>query len=129
MAHDRRGTTVNDARKAIHAALTLIMAWLAIRLALPDNMFAAQPAFVAMARLASENTWAMLFWFAGTAGLVGLFTPSAPIRLVSVLILATGHGVFAWCLIVGGVGTGVGTYTIIAGLGYYLAWRRVREGV
>ena len=119
-----------DARVAIHAALTAVMAWLAVVLALPGDTFGSSPAFSRMAALANEDHWAMAFWLAASVGLVGLLTPSRGMRLGSALVLATMHGVVAGCLALGyPASTGTGTYATLAALGYYLAWRRTDEGL
>ncbi len=121
---------VSDARVAIHLALTAIMAWLAIVLILPGDTFFGNRSFTLMARMASEDHWAMVFWVTASVGLTGLTTRSAILRLTSVLALATMHGVFALLLFCANpVSSGTGTYMIVAGLGYYLSWRRSREGV
>lgn len=120
---------VFDARVAIHAGLTTIMAWLAIRLAMPDDTFATTPSFAIMARLATENVWAMWFWFVASVGLVGLTTRHASVRLISIGIVSTAHGLFAGCLLMAGPNTGAGTYAIIACMGYYLLFRRVYAGL
>lgn len=72
----------------------------------------------------------MAFWLAATLGLIGLMTPHRGMRLGSVLVLATMHGVVAGCLVLGNPATtGTGTYAVLACLGYYLAWRRTDEGL
>ncbi len=121
---------LNDARVAIHAALTAVMAWLAIVLIIPGDTFASSPTFSLMADLAGEERWAMAFWGAASIGLAGITASSRVFRLVSVLVVATMHGIVAIFFVLGNpVTTGTGTYAIMAGLGYYLAWRRTREGV
>ena len=121
---------LRDARLAIHAALTAVMAWLAVILALPNDTFGTSPSFARMAAMATEDHWAMAFWLAATIGVMGLATPSRLGRLLSVLVLATMHGVVAGCFLMAHVATtGTGTYAILAALGYYLAWRRTHEGL
>ena len=119
-----------DARLAIHVALTLVLAWLAIELAIPGDTFGESPGYAVMARLGSEDHWAMVLWAGASVGLVGVGTQRRVVRLGSVLVLASMLGVVAWCFASAPVlTTAAGTYAVIAGLGYYLAWRRVREGV
>lgn len=119
-----------DARLAIHAALTAVMAWLAVILVLPGDTFGTSKSFTRMAALGTEPVWALVFWLAACLGLVGLLTPSRGTRLASVLVLATMHGVVAGCFALSNPATtGTGTYTVLAALGYYLAWRRTDEGV
>jgi hypothetical protein len=118
-----------DARNGIHAGLTAILAWLAFRLWLPDDLFATSSNFAYMARVASEDTWAVCLWAAANIGAIGLVSGNRVLKLISVLIVATTHGIFAGCLLMGGTGTGTGTYAIIAAMGYYLAYRRARAGI
>ena len=119
---------MTDARNAIHAALTAVMAWLSFVLNLPGDTFAS-PAFAQFARLATEQQWAYIFMATACGGLVGLVSDRAWVRLASVFLLATVHGLVAYCFYLAPpsgtwIGTGTGTYAIIAGLGYYLAYRR-----
>jgi hypothetical protein len=118
-----------DARNGIHAGLTAILAWLAIRLWLPDDVFSRSASFAYMARLASEDTWAMFLWAVANVGLIGLFSRNRVLKLISVLAVATAHGVFAGCLLMSDGSTGSGTYAIIACMGYYLAYRMTRAGI
>ena len=121
--------TWRDARLAIHFALTLIMAGFGLVLAFPTEKFST-PAFAVFARMGSENGWAMALWLIACVGFVGMMTSSKTVRLISVLLLASGHGVLGICFAVAPqFGTGAITYVVIAGLGYYLAWRRTVEGV
>ncbi len=121
---------MRDGLFAVHVALTAVMAWLAVALAAPNDTFGSSAAYRAMARLGSETGWAMAFWAAACLGVAGLCTPSRWLRLLSVLALATMNGLVALCFATGNpTGTGAGTYAVLAGLGYYLAWRRSDEGV
>ncbi len=79
--------------------------------------------------MASENIWAMWFWGVATVGFAGLVTDRAVVRLISALTIATAHGTFAGCLMLGSISPGSGTYAIIAALGYYLAFRRAHAGL
>lgn len=118
-----------DARNGIHAGLTAILAWIAFRLAMPDDTFATTSSFAYMARLAPENTWALLFWAVANLGIIGLATTNKVIRLASVLVVATAHGVLAGCLLMSDGSIWSGTFGIIACMGYYLAYRRARAGI
>ena len=119
-----------DARAAIHLTLTVVMGWLAIVLALPGDTFGTALSFRLMASLASEDVWAMLLWFIACIGVIGIFTPTRLVRLVSVLVLATMHGVLAGLLAVSNpLAWGSAFCAGFAGLGYYLAWRRAVEGL
>ena len=119
-----------DARLAIHLALTIIVAGFGSVLALPTNTFGVSSSFNFMASLASENVWAVVLWIASTIGFVGMVTHSKAMRFISVLVLATAHGILGISFALAPqFGTGAITYTVIAGLGYYLAWRRTIEGV
>ena len=71
-----------------------------------------------------------VIWMVASVGAAGLLTASRPMRLVSVLVLATAHGVVALSFVLGNPATtGTGTYAVLAGLGYYLGWRRTDDGV
>ena len=112
---------------AVHAALCAVMAWLALALSAPGGTFDAAP-YRMMAALGSEHAWAMAFCAAASAGLAGLATPSRPLRLACVVLLATMHGVVALCFALSDPSaTGAGTYAVLAGLGYHLAWRHSDE--
>jgi len=122
-------SALRDARLALHAALTMIMAWLAVLLALPSDTFGTSQSYAVMERIAPEPVWAMSFWMVASVGVCGLFTIHRVLRLVSVLVLATAHGVLALSLVLANPATtGTGTYTVLAALGYYLAWRRTDDG-
>lgn len=119
-----------DARLAIHAALTVGIGWLAVILALPGDTFATGRGWTRFGEMGSENTWAVVFWFVASVGFVGLAASSPMLRLFSVLTLSTAYGCVALLMLWGApYGSGSGTYTVLAGLGYYLAWRRTHESV
>lgn len=118
-----------DARNGIHVGLTAILAWFAFRLGLLDPVFNSSRTFVYMARLASESTWSILFWATANIGAMGLITNNKLLRLSSVLIVATAHGVLAGCMIMAGASIWSGTFVVIAGMGYYLGYRRARVGI
>lgn len=121
---------LRDARVAIHLALTTVMGWLGVLLAMPDDTFGGSMSYRLMAALGPEHAWAMAFWASANLGVLGLGTPYRAVRLGSVLVLATMHGVVALCFAASNpTSTGSGTYAVLAGLGYYLAWRRADEGV
>lgn len=118
-----------DARLAIHFALTLIVGGFGAVLSLPTNTFGS-PAFTMLAQMGNEIHWAMALWLVAMIGLMGMTTASKGVRLFSVLVLATAHGALGICFALAPqFGTGAITYIVIAGLGYYLAWRRSIEGV
>ena len=130
MVRGANAVTRPDARTAIHAALTGVMAWLAIILALPGDTFGASISFRVMASMATEEHWAMAFWLVASVGLVGLLNQGRGVRLVSVLVLATMHGALAGMFWMSNpFTTGTGTYGILAALGYFLVWRRTHESV
>lgn len=117
-----------DARFAIHAALTLDMAWLAVILAMPGDTFAQARGWSEFAKLGPENCWAMAFWLVASLGAVGLSTPSRAVRLFGVLVLSSTYGVIAGLMLWGAPsGSGSGTYAVLAVLGCYLAWRGAAE--
>ncbi len=113
---------------ATHVALTGIMAWLSIALALPGDTFGT-PQWSGFARVGTEQGWAYAFLLAAFFGAMGLITDRRWVQLVSVFILSTSHLTVAGCFLRatqagGAVSTGTGTYAIIALLGFYLcAWR------
>lgn len=121
---------LRDARLAIHAALTAVMAWLALVLALPGDTFGSSRSFSFMQRLGTEDAWAVAFGLVAGFGLIGLRAVATWWRLASVLVLSTAHGVVAICFALGNpLTTATGTYAVLALLGYYLAWRRGDEGM
>lgn len=118
---------------AIHLALTLVMGWLAVAMALPGGLLAV-PAYHEFVKLATERQWTALFLLGAAVGAAGVVAPWRWVQIVSVCGLANAHLSVAylfWLGVVhdGGVtvGTAVGTYSIIAMLGYFLAWVRIFE--
>ena len=123
-------TAVRDARIALHVALTVIMGWLALLLAWPGETFATSSSYAVMSRIGPEEAWAMAFWIVASVGVIGLSTLDRALRLLSALVLATAHGVVALSFVLSNpASTGTGTYAVLAGLGYYLAWRRTDDGI
>ncbi len=120
---------MHDARHAIQVGLTAILAWLAVYLDWVRTVFATDHEFSYMAHLAPEHGWAVLFLVAANIGVLGLISKARPLRLASVLVIATVHGIFAGFLLMAGASVWSGTFVIIAGMGYYLAYRCAREGV
>lgn len=118
-----------DTRDTIHAGLTAILVWLALYFELHGGLLAAEQDFQYMQSIAPQRVWAVLFLASANVGIVGLITHRASIRLASVLVVATAHGIFAGCLILAGASVWSGTYAIIAGMGYLLAFRRARAGL
>lgn len=83
-----------------------------------------------MTVMGSEPAWAMVFWVVACLGVAGLLTPSRGMRLGSVPVLATMHGVMAGRLALSNPATtGTGAYAVLAAFGHYLAWRRIDEEV
>lgn len=113
----------------IHLGLTAIMAWLAGYLELSHDVFAVECGFSYMAHFGSEHRWAVLFLAAANVGVIGMISSNSAIRLISVLIVASVHGVFAGFLLLSNVSAWSGTYAIIAVMGYYLAYRQTRAGL
>lgn len=120
---------VDDMRTAMHAGLTAILVWLALYFELRGGLLSGDPSFRYMELFASQRVWAVFFLAAGNMGIVGLSTRRTIFRLISVLVVSTAHGIFAGCLILAGASVWSGTYAIIALMGYFLAFRRVRAGV
>jgi hypothetical protein len=120
---------MHDARNGIHAGLTAIMGWLALRLGISGDVFGSSSSFGYMAKFAPEHAWAVLFLGVANIGVIGLITRKSVVRLTSVLVVATAHGVLAGCLLMSDASVWSGTYAIIAVMGYYLAYRWARAGV
>jgi len=120
---------MHDARDMLHAGLTAILVWLALYFELHGGLLLSDTSFKYMELFASQRLWAVFFLAAANIGIVGLFTHRVVIRLASVLIIATAHGIFAGCLILAGASVWSGTYAIIAIMGYVLAFRRARAGL
>ncbi len=120
---------MNDTRNAIHVGLTSIMAWLGLYFDISDHVFYATKGFAYMAAVAPEHVWALLFLGIANVGVLGLITSNPVLCLASVLVVASGNGLFAGCLIMSGASVWSGTYAIIAAMGYYLAWRRAHAGL
>lgn len=119
-------TRAYDTRNEIHIGLTAILGWLAFYFDFARSVFAREDVFSYMARFGSEHTWSVFFLVAANLGAIGVFSNSPAARLGSVLVVATAHGVFAGSLIMSHASVWSGTYAIIAGMGYYLAYRCTR---
>ena len=120
---------MDDMRIAMHAGLTAILVWLALFFELRGGLLSTDSSFHYMELLASQRVWAVFFLAAANLGIVGLITHHRLFRLISVLVVSTAHGIFAGCLILAGASVWSGTYAIIAVMGYFLAFRRVRAGL
>lgn len=119
-----------DDKVAIHTALTAIMAWFGLLLSMPGSTFTQGRGWDRFAAIASEEAWATVFGAVAIFGLLGLTTLRTQMRLASVMILSTAHGCVAIMMYLGSpLGSGSGTYAIVASLGYYLIWSRTREGI
>ena len=120
---------MNDARNAIQFGLTAVLAWLALYLDMSRNLFATDRGFYYMSRLAPEHDWSILFLVGANVGAIGLIAGRPAVRLTSVLVIATVHGMFAGSLLMADAGVWSGTFVIIAAMGYYLAFRYARLGL
>ena len=126
---------MRDARVALHLALTVIMGWLALLLAWPGETISTSGSCAVISCISGKDAWAMAFWamaFCAVAsvGAIGLSMCNRALRLFSALVLATAHGVVAISFVLGNPASiEAGTYAVLAGLGYYLAWRRTNDGV
>ena len=119
-----------DARIALHVAVSVIMGRLVVLLAWPDETFAASSSYAVRSRTGPEAAWAMAFWMVASVEVTGLSTLDRALRLLSALVLAMAHGVAALGFVLGNpASTGTGTYAVLAGRGYYYAWRRTDDGV
>lgn len=130
MAYAGEPRPVFDARMAIHAALSAVMGWLGFVLILPGSTFDGNPAWRIFASMGAEDTWALSFWLVACAGLIGLTTAMPSLRLFCVIVLSTAHGTVALLFLFSNPAGGAsGTYAVLAGLGYYLVFRRAHQGV
>ncbi|MDT7951711.1 MAG: hypothetical protein RQ966_09420 [Acetobacteraceae bacterium] len=120
---------MHEKRDTVHAGLTAILVWLALYFELHGSLLSTDISFKYMELFASQRVWAVFFLAAANIGIVGLIAHSPVVRLASVLVVATTHGIFAGCLILAGASVWSGTYAIIAGMGYLLAFRRARIGL
>lgn len=119
---------MRDARVALHVALTAVMMWLAVVLAWSGGIFGSSNSYAIMHRIGPEHGWAVAFWLVASVGVSGLVTAGPLLRLASVLVLATAHGLVALSFVLSNpASTGTGTYAVLAMLGYYLAWRRADD--
>ena len=115
----------HSALPAVHIALCAVMTWLSLALSASGDTFATSVSCRLMACIAPEPFWAVLFWAAASIGALGLVVPSRPLRLLCVLLLASAHATVALCFALSNpLTTGSGTYAVLAGLGYHLAWRQ-----
>lgn len=117
---------MDDMRTAMHAGLTAILVWIALYLELHGGLLSTDANFHAMEVFATQRVWAVFFLAAANLGIVGLTTHKVSIQVISVLVISTAHGILAGCLILSGASVWSGTYAIIAIMGYFLAFRRVR---
>lgn len=96
-------------------------------MSLPGNTFAQGHGWDGFAALASEETWAIVFACIGLLSGAWIGSPFAYARFLSVVLITSAHGSIALMMLrAAPVGSGAGTYGILAGLGYYLLWRQVR---
>lgn len=114
-----------DARMMLHIQLTAILAWLGFRLLLPGDTFASTPAWRYFDEVASENGWGVILVICGAIGALGIDTPRRWLKMFTILLLATMHGLLAILFWRGNPAGGApGIFVIIACSGYYLAWRQ-----
>lgn len=119
-----------DAQIALHMALSVIMGWLVVLWARPGETFATSSSYAVRPRTGPEEAWVMAFWMVASVGVIGLSTLDRALRLVSALVLAVARGVVALsCVLSNPASFRTGTYAVLAGLGYYLAWRRTDDGI
>jgi hypothetical protein len=109
--------------------LTAILAWLALRLWWPDDIFTTSGSFAPMARIAPENTWAAGIWMTSCVGVVGVVSRNRLLRFISIAVVATTHGALAFLLAKNGPGLAPGILVINALQGYYLLVRRAHAGL
>lgn len=108
----------------MHVMLVFIMLWLSLALQQPGEVFLST-AFSGFKRYGTESQWAYWLLVAAGIGGVGLVAGRRWVQLLTTAMLATAHGSVALCFYQsnppgGGIGTGTGTYTIIAAMGYSL---------
>ena len=126
--------TPETLKLSIHVALTAIMGSFAFTLSLPGDTLHSAASFSEFARLGTEGEWVCLFLLAALTGIVGIVAPWRIVRLASTCALATAHLSLAWCFYLGTAQTAgsasttaVGTYGVVALLGYFLVWVRMFE--
>lgn len=105
-----------------HAALTAILAWLSLATTVSKDPFQ-NKLWLAFSNVASEQQWSWMFMGAAFLGAMGLVTSRRGVLIFSSFMLSTAHVIVSWFFIQsywqgGAFGTGIGTYAIVAILGY-----------
>lgn len=114
-----------DALKAIHAALTFVMAGLGGVLFAPGDTFSSSTAWRLFVELGiKEDQLGLLLLAIAVIGVLGIAPSRAWMRRWSILVLATAHATLAITFFVGNpVGGAVVPYTAYAALALYTVSR------
>lgn len=110
--------------KAIETAIITALLWWAFILFIPLNTFASAKAYSAMAGIASEEVWAVVFFIIAILCLYGMIYDSYRIRQIG-LILSTGIWIFiASMFAISDIATtSTGIYFIVACLNAYVVYK------
>ena len=129
---------MRDARIAIHAALTGVLAGVGALLYLPGNTLDGNPGYAILGSVADENAWMVAFFVSAGIGCLGFIRattrwPAWPwrvTRFISSSVVSTMHGATAMLLLYGeNAPFGAVGFLGIAFLGYYLTIRYARDSV
>lgn len=120
---------VPDMLDLVHWTLTGIMGWFAYAMLSP-RVEMAGPAWRQFLELATESHWGLIFLAVALIGLVGAVVSTGWINMTSTFLLGSAHGCLAVCFYMGAPNdptrpTAVGTYALIALLGWSLTIRRL----
>lgn len=118
-----------NARTMIHFSLIGVMVWLSAAFYLSENIFTSSN-FAEFKLLGTEHQWSRWLAVVAIYGIVGILSGRRFIMLTCAFVLATAHGLLAYCFYLSylptvGFPTGVGTYGLFAVQGYYLFFRRL----
>ena len=107
--------TLHDGRQVVHGTLTLVLAWLAVVLAVPQRTFPTGTSYAMLEQMAPEGVWAAVFAAGALAGALGLLVRRPPLVALSCAVLCLLHGTFALLILAANpIGTGSGTYALLA---------------
>ncbi|MDB5371806.1 MAG: hypothetical protein JWP04_448 [Belnapia sp.] len=106
----------SDGWAVLHLVVSAVPAWFCLVLSWRGDTFATGGgAFVAMAAVASEHTWALVSGIVAVMGGSAWWTRSWPIWVGSTVILSAWHGLVALLVFQANpIGTGAGTYALLA---------------
>lgn len=116
-----------DAQRAIHLFLVAVLFCFSVVLQMPGNQFD-NYAFSKFKDIAVEQNWAFTMLFAAMIGFAGFLTTRRGWRRLSLITLASMHGIVGVCFLQARLPlgtlilTGTPTYLLISTLGYYLCF-------